>query len=170
MALTKSNLEVTSQCTYLNVKSKKTQTHTSVKLPQYALDIINKYQNLDKYRLLPYFNKVLLNKRLKELMELAGFTEPISKTRNKRGIAHVVYKNKKLKTQYRFCDLVTTHTMRRTAITTMLSLGMKEQMVRKISGHAPGSKEFYRYVSFAQTYLDNEIDLVHKKLSVAPDS
>jgi hypothetical protein len=37
-------------------------------------------------------------------------------------------------------------------------------VVRKISGHAVGSKAFYRYVNFAQGYLDEEIDKVHEKL------
>jgi len=55
--------------------------------------------------------------------------------------------------------------MRRTAITTMLSLGMNEQAVRKISGHAPGSKEFYRYVSYAQTLMDSETKSVHEKMA-----
>ena len=96
-------------------------------------------------------------------MEIAGFTEPAFKIRQKRGIPTPLHKKNKEKL-YRFCDLGTTHTMRRTAITTMLSSGMNEQVVRKISGHAAGSKEFYRYVSFAQTFMDNEIDLVHKKL------
>ena len=54
--------------------------------------------------------------------------------------------------------------MRRAAITTMLSLGMPEQAVRKISGHAPGSKEFYRYVLFAQTYQDEETEKMFAKL------
>lgn len=35
--------------------------------------------------------------------------------------------------------------MRRSAITVMLGLGVPEQVVRKISGHAPGSKEFFKY-------------------------
>jgi intergrase/recombinase len=54
--------------------------------------------------------------------------------------------------------------MRRTAVTTMLILGMPENVVRKISGHAVGSKAFYRYVNFAQGYMDEEIDKVHEKL------
>jgi hypothetical protein len=54
--------------------------------------------------------------------------------------------------------------MRRTGITTMLCLGMNEQLVRKISGHSANSKEFYKYVSYAQSYLDNEINIVHEKL------
>ena len=46
----------------------------------------------------------------------------------------------------------------------MLCLGMNEQIVRKISGHAPNSKEFYKYVSYSQNYLDKEIDEVYRKL------
>ncbi|MBK6380987.1 MAG: hypothetical protein IPF72_15415 [Chitinophagaceae bacterium] len=53
--------------------------------------------------------------------------------------------------------------MRRTAIT-MLMLGMKEHVVRKISGHADNSKSFYRYVNLVQSYLDNEVDEVFGKL------
>jgi intergrase/recombinase len=46
----------------------------------------------------------------------------------------------------------------------MLSLGMPEQVVRKISGHAPGSNEFYRYVLWAQTYQDQETEKMFEKL------
>jgi hypothetical protein len=54
----------------------------------------------------------------------------------------------------------------------MLCLGIPEQFVRKIIGHAPGSKEFYRYVLWAQTYLDSESEkvfetLLQKELKVA---
>ncbi|MBS1510365.1 MAG: hypothetical protein JST86_05955 [Bacteroidetes bacterium] len=68
------------------------------------------------------------------------------------------------KQQYRFCDLVTTHTMCRTAITTMLSLGVPEQVVRKISGHSPMSKEFFRYVAIAQACQDQEVSRMFDKL------
>jgi hypothetical protein len=46
------------------------------------------------------------------------------------------------------------HIMRRTAITTMLMLGMPEYLVRKISGHSANSKAFYRYVNFGQSYIE----------------
>lgn len=46
----------------------------------------------------------------------------------------------------------------------MLCLGMPEAVVRRISGHVPGSKEFYRYVLLAQTYLDSESDKVFARL------
>lgn len=56
--------------------------------------------------------------------------------------------------------------MRKTAITTMLCLGMSETLVRNISGHAQGSKEFYRYVAISQAYHDNEIEKMHAKLKI----
>ena len=60
--------------------------------------------------------------------------------------------------------MVSSHIMRKTAITTMLMLGMPENFVKKISGHAPNSKAFHRYVNFVQSYMDKEIDKVHEKL------
>jgi intergrase/recombinase len=55
--------------------------------------------------------------------------------------------------------------MRRTAITTMLMLGMKKHVVKQISGHSNDSKSFYRYVNLVQSYMDNEMDAVFNKLA-----
>jgi hypothetical protein len=38
-------------------------------------------------------------------------------------------------------------------------------VVRKISGHAANSKEFFRYVEFAQSYVDEHTDMVFEKIS-----
>lgn len=165
MALTKANLEVINNRMYVKIQSKKTQTFTRVKLSEYAVQIIHKYSKSYTHKLLPTFNKAFMNKKLKLLMEFYGFTEPHDKNRQRRGISEKQYKNEAQKTAYRFCDLVTTHTMRRTAITNLLSEGLNEQVVRQISGHAANSREFFRYVSFAQTYIDTEIDKVHERLS-----
>jgi intergrase/recombinase len=54
--------------------------------------------------------------------------------------------------------------MRRTAITTLLILGVPENIVRKVSGHAPGSKEFYKYVGLAQEYMNQEISKAYRRL------
>jgi integrase len=162
--LRKSNIRVINAQYYLSVRSIKTDVDTLVKLPAYAVEIINRYSKLKKH-LLPAFNKVNLNKYIKQLLEQAGFTHPVLVTRGRRGKR---YELKKLlgdsKQALRFCDVATTHTMRRTAITTMLSLGVPEPVVRKISGHAPGSKEFYRYVSWAQAYQDKETEKMFDKL------
>ena len=165
MALTKSNVEITNKRMYIKIQSKKTQTYTIVKLPDFAIKIANKYNKLYTSKLLPQYRQATFNIKIKQIMEHYGFTELIDRSRQKRGITEPVYKDKKTKTSFRFCDAVTSHTMRRSAITTLLSLGMNEQMVRKISGHAANSKDFSRYVSFAQAYIDTEIDNVYKKLS-----
>jgi len=165
IALNKTNLEVINERVYIKVQSKKTQTFTRVKIPEYAIQIIKKYEKLYRHKLLPEFNNAFFNKKIKNIMQHYGFTEPIGRTRLRRGIPITIYKDKKSKSTFRFCDSVTTHTMRRSGITTLLSLGMKEQMVRQISGHSANSKDFFRYVSFAQTYIDKEIDDVYEKFN-----
>jgi site-specific recombinase XerD len=163
LLLKKTNIRIINQQHYLAVRSVKTATDTLIKLPGYAVAILAKYKKTKK--LLPPFNKTNLNKYIKQLLEQAGFTHPVQKLREKRGKGMEL---KKLpyapSTQTRFCDVASTHSMRRTAITTMLSLGMPEQVVRKISGHAPGSKEFYRYVLWAQTYQDEETQKMFDRL------
>jgi integrase len=163
LRLQKSNVRIIGGTHYLAVRSKKTSTDTLVKLPDYAVDIINKYGSLKKW-LLPRFNIVNLNKYIKLLLEQAEFTHPVYKTRERRGKLIEMKVANKNATVVRFCDVATTHTMRRTAITTMLSLGVPEQIVRKISGHAANSKEFYRYVLWAQTYQDKETEKMFEKL------
>lgn len=156
MKLKPSNLEYINNSLYLRVLAAKTNAETIIKLPDYATDILNRYKKTG--RLLPQISNSQLNKNIKLLCEKAGWTAVIGKKRSQSGISKTILKNGK---PYRFCDLVTTHTMRRTAITNLLLLGMPELMVRQISGHAPGSKAFYRYVTFAQQYMDKEIDNVN---------
>jgi integrase len=195
IALKQSNLRKVNNVWYLFTRSKKTSTDSQIQLPDYAVQILQKYSKQKGGFLLPRFNNVNLNKYVKQLAELAGFVEPVTKKREKQGVVKTlshqceamqlkqaqkkqalqnglneniltVVKTKivTLKKEMRFCDLVTTHTMRRTAITTMLSLGMQEHLVRKISGHGPMSKEFFRYVALAQVYQDTETATMFDKL------
>lgn len=161
-SLQKANIRETQGAKYLVVRSKKTATDTLVKLPEYASVILNKYAKKKGKKLLPAFNKTNLNHYIKLLLEQAGFTAPVYKTRTRRGMPVAI--TSEMKEPQRFCDLATTHTMRRTAITTMLSLGVSEQIVRQISGHAPGSKEFYRYVQWSQVYQDRETEKMFGRL------
>lgn len=160
MVLTKRNIERVYETEYLKVRSQKTATDTRIKLPEYASSILKKYKGLKT--LLPALSKAQMNMNIKKVCELAGWTNEVGKQRSKRGVIKKITDKGKV---YRFCDLVTTHTMRRTAITTLLSLGVPETMVRKISGHAAGSKEFYKYVHYAQQFLDQETDRAFDKLS-----
>ncbi len=166
MKLTKRNLEKSGKNIYLKTRSIKTAVDTKVKLPDYAVTIINKYKHSNY--LLPQICNNRLNLTVKELCLKAGWTDEIGKEREKKGIPKPVQLTNSVggkRNLHRFCDLVTTHTMRRTAITTMLSLGMPEIMVRNISGHSSNSKEFYKYVHYAQQFIDQEIDKVHAAIN-----
>lgn len=160
----KTSLEVGESHTYLRTISKKTGTFTKIALPQYAVDIIarNKSRNTRIFRPIGSSN---LNKYIKEIAELAGWTEVYPKIRRKRGKPITIYREGKSGKHYRFCDLISTHTMRRTAITTMLNLGVDEGNVRKVSGHSPGSIEFYKYVKYSQKQVDSQLEMMHRKLS-----
>ncbi len=160
--LTNKNFEFQNNEWYLKVKSKKTKSYSAIKLPVYAVDIVNKYKS--KASKTPVFTPITLfnfNKTLKQIGEKAGFTAPVELSRERMGKTHV-----KTKIAERFCDKMSSHMMRRTAITTMLILGMPEHLVRNISGHSANSSSFYRYVHFAQSYLDKEIEKVYDKLEV----
>lgn len=161
--LKKANLELLNGQYYLKVQSKKTKVYTRVKLPSYVVEILGKYGKRTN-SLLPYYNVGRLNFYLKELAEKAEWTNEVIKTRQKRGIALVIYNNHKKQSHYRFCDHMSSHIMRRTAITTLLSLQMPEHLVKKISGHAPDSREFHKYVAVSQQYLDSETDKIYEKI------
>jgi integrase len=158
--LTNKNFEVQNGVSYVKIKSKKTKVYSYIKLPQYAEQIYNKHKSPKVNS--PVFGKMSLfifNRSLKLLGEKAGFTNPVQMTRERLGQT----KNLKSK-QIRFCDKMSSHMMRRTAITTLLILGMPEHLVRKVSGHSSSSQAFNRYVHYAQTYVDKEIDKIHHKL------
>ena len=164
LELKKSNIERTENATYIRSISKKTGTFTKIKLPQYAVEILNRNKTRGNKVFKPIGSNNL-NKYIKAIAEKAGWTQDYPKVRRIRGVPTVQYKAGTTRTNYRFCDLLSTHTMRRTAITTMLNLGVEEGNVRKISGHAPGSVEFYKYVKYSQEKVDTDLDLMHEKLS-----
>ncbi|MDP2692924.1 MAG: tyrosine-type recombinase/integrase [bacterium] len=162
--LTNKNFEIQEDVYYLKTRSKKTKTYTSVKLPDYAIEIYQRYKPLSTNQ--NVFGKSSLfyfNKSLKSLGEKAGFVDPIDLSRERLGLAKpIIEKNNKK--EIRFCDRMSSHMMRRTAVTTMLILGMPEHLVRKISGHSSNSNSFNRYVHYAQVYMDKEIDKIHMQL------
>ncbi|MFL5763615.1 MAG: tyrosine-type recombinase/integrase [Bacteroidia bacterium] len=163
--LTMDNIEVINSRHYLRVSAQKTGVFTRVLLPDYAVRII-KRQKMKQKTIFGRISNGRYNLNLKELMERTGWTEARPMMRTKRGIPTPVYKNRKTREQYRFCDLVTSHTMRKTGITTMLCLGMSENAVRKISGHAANSKEFFRYVQLSQFFMDTEAEKVFEQLKM----
>ncbi len=160
VGLTMKNIRASGENWYLAVKSRKTGSDSLVKLPEYARLIARRYHR--KYqKLLPPFNKSNLNKYLKQLGELAGFSQVLGKERGRQGKSKHLLLGAR---EYRFCDLMTSHTMRRTAVTTLLSLGVPEPVVRRVTGHGVNSKEFYRYVMFAQQFIDQSTEQAFERL------
>ena len=159
MRIKKQNIAIIEGQWYLNMRSQKTATDTMVKLPPAAIHIFQKYQKNKP----AYFKPISLNqfnRNLKQLAFLAGWTAPVEQTRTRMGLP--VKQSNNITT--RFCDCLSSHTMRRTSITSMLSTGMPEHVVKKISGHTNDSKAFYRYVNLAQRLVDKEIDKLHSFL------
>jgi integrase len=164
LQLSRKNLVIINGKYYVQVKSQKTATKTSIKLPSYCVEIILKYQS-ESEMLLPEMTAQFFNRKLKDLAVLFPDNYEYIKMRERRGKQVVIYKDPVNKTHYKLSDHITSHTMRRTAISIMLNLGMPEHIVRKISGHAPNSREFYRYVQVSQNAIDLESDKVFKKIS-----
>lgn len=162
MQLKKNNIQFTADGVNVVLHTQKTGTEIRVPLPGYAIDIINKYWKKTGRFVLPRLSGTNLNLQVKTLIKKAGWDYLLPKIRRRQGVPFEI----KTKTgdPFRFYDHITVHTMRRTAITTLLLMGVEETSVRRISGHAPGSKEFYRYVVVVQDYLDAKIKEAHQKL------
>ena len=133
-----------------------------IPLPDYALQIIERNKRKAGKFILPRLSVTNFDIQVKKLIKKAGWSHTLIKTINRQGkVMEIKNANG---TSWQFPQHITAHTMRRTAITTLLIMGVPELIVRKISGHAPGSKESYRYVSIAQEYLNNEVQTAYKKL------
>jgi integrase len=162
MRLTKDNLIKTASSNYLLIHTKKTGTEVKLPLPHFILSIIDKYKRKAGKYLLPRLSGTNLNLQVKKIAEKALWTYSLPKIRFRfQRPAEIRSKNGSC---LRFCDQVTAHTMRRTAITTLLSMGVPELVVRRISGHTAHSKEFYRYVVIAQDYLNSHVLTAYENL------
>ncbi len=152
---------------YLLVNTSKTGARVRIPLPAYVSDIFRKYRRANHGRLLPSLSNNECNRQMKQIGRLAGWCEELPRYRSVKGRPAEV-KNAAGKTM-RFYEHLSAHTMRRTAITTLLLMGVEEAVVRTISGHAPGSREFYRYVAFVQGYLDKQVVNAYRLLTEKPD-
>jgi len=166
MALRPNHLEKTTGCTYLITTTSKTGTTVRIPLPLYAELIIKKYYRKTNKMLLPQLSNSQFNKQMKCLGKIAGWTEEVPKHRSIKG-RKTELKSKAGKT-WKFYEHLSAHTMRRTAITTLLLIGVDEAVVRTLSGHTPASREFYRYVAFVQGYLDKQVKKAHQLLMENP--
>lgn len=159
MLLTPMNIELVNGNWYLKTITKKTQSIQSIKLPEYSVAILQKYLSPKNRYLFPRISLFNFNAQLKRIGETMGLVHLIFKHRSKRGIINLKRPN-----LVRFCDTMSSHLMRRTGITNMLTLGMPENLVKYVSGHTGDSKSFHRYVAYSQTYITNELDKIYEQM------
>jgi site-specific recombinase XerD len=130
--LTNKNFEEIEGILYLKVKSQKTKTYSLMRLSEHAAFVYKKYSDTSAktacFNFISLFN---FNKNLKKIGELAGWDNEVVKCREILGKEKTLFRNGD-DSEYRFFDLMSSHMMRRTAITTMLILGMPENLVRNV--------------------------------------
>jgi integrase len=166
MNLEKTNVICIESKTFLSVFTQKTGAEVRIPLPEYAVEIIQRYKRKAGRHLLPRLSVSNLNIQIKKLIKQAGWDNPLPKNISLHG--RMIELKTDAGSSWPFYKHITAHTMRRTAITTLLILGVPENIVRKISGHAPGSKEFYKYVGLAQDYVNQEVSKAYQKLIELP--
>lgn len=148
---------------YLTITSQKTGISSSILLPDFCVEIVESYiGRKKKSRLFRYEYVSTFNDLLKRIGEKAGFDEPVKNVYRQRGIARPRHKKS---TTRPFYECMSSHMMRRSAITTMLYYDIPEHMVKQMSGHDANSKSFHRYVKIAQGFKDRKIQNMHKQLS-----
>lgn len=165
--LKKTNLFSVNKQYFLQVHTQKTGTQLNIPLPGYAITIIERLKQKKGVYLFKRISNTNFNLHLKNIIKQAGYTSILPKMRYSRG--RLIEIKTKTGNSFRFYNHISSHTMRRTAITNLLILGVPEMVVRKISGHAAGSKEFYRYISLAQDYTNQHITHAYEKL-LKPDN
>lgn len=130
----------------LNIKKTKTIDH-EIPLNKFAKELLHKYKNTI-YEPLPIISGQKFNEYIKECCKEAEINTPTTVSRfsgNKR-VDKTVPKH----------ELITSHTARKTFVTNSLIFGMKEMVVRNITGHKKEST-FKRYVKIAEDFKQKEM-------------
>lgn len=124
------------------------QVNSKIPLTKQAKSIIEKYSDTIHYPL-PKISNQKFNTYIKECCEEAGIDTPTPIVRFSGG--------KRLETIHPKHELITSHTARKTFVTNSLILGMKEMVVRNITGHKK-EESFRKYVKIAEDVKAKEMD------------
>lgn len=115
----------------LYIRQKKTDNPIVLPVHTRVQAIINKYNGA------PKLSQVKFNEKIKEVCRMAGITEKIGIRENGK----YIYKDK--------CDLVSSHTARRSAATNMALMGTPLRDIMQITGHKT-EKQLLRYIIITQ--------------------
>ena len=127
----------------IDLKQQKTGNHVVIPIRPELQAILDKYENR-----LPKAYEQKVNKFIKEVAREAGITEKIEVpyVENGEKKTHLVDK----------CDLVKTHTARRSGATNMYLAGIPTIAIMKITGHKT-EKEFMKYIKITEEQTAMEL-------------
>ena len=128
----------------INVTTQKTNDSLTIELNNYSRAILDKYKDTDFPHglALPVISNQKMNDYIKDLGELCGINEPVTKTTYRGG-------EKVTETAPKF-SLLGTHAGRRTFICYALASGVPPQIVMKWTGHSD-YKAMKPYIDIAQS-------------------
>ena len=140
---------------YIKFTVVKTRTADhSVALNHFAKTIVSKYQDTI-YAPIPTISSQKFNEYIKECCEIVGIDTPTTITR--------YIGQKRVDSTYKKYELITSHTARKTFVTTSLYLGMSETSVKQNTGHKD-DRSFRRYVNVSDVYKKQEMDKAWDKI------
>lgn len=129
------------------VKKSKTVQH-QVFLTELAKRLIAKYEGTIYYPI-PRISSQKLNEAIQKCCEEIGLTEEVQLTR--------YCGSKRFDETFRKCDIITSHTGRKTFITNSLFLDIPERIV-KAQTNSKDEKSFRRYVKISEQHHKRELD------------
>lgn len=142
---------------YIYVTTQKTNDRLPIDLNEYSRAILDRYKDckFPHDLALPVISNQKMNDYIKELGELCGFNEPITRVSFRAG-------DKVTEIQPKY-ELLGTHAARRTFICTMLSMGVSPQIVMKWTGHSD-YKAMKPYIDIAETAKAEAMNMFSKGL------
>ncbi|MDE5688646.1 MAG: site-specific integrase [Paramuribaculum sp.] len=138
----------------MTITTVKTADTITIELNKYAKSILERYADRDfGGRALPPMTNQRMNIYLKDLCELCGFNQPITRTfyRGSERIDETLPK----------FELIGTHTGRRTFICNALSLGIPAEVVMKWTGHSD-YKSMKPYIDIANSTKAKAMELFNR--------
>lgn len=130
------------------------EVNNKIPLNKYALEILAKYKETI-HEPLPRISIQKFNTYLKECVQEAEIDSPMAVVRQSGG--------KREESIVPKWQLITSHTARKTFVTNSLILGMKEMVVRNITGHKK-EENFKKYVKIAEEFKQQEMENTWDKI------
>lgn len=139
------------------ITTQKTNDRIQIELNQYSKAILRKYSGDGStgLRALPRISNRRMNQCVKDLCELCGFNEPISKVFFRAG-------NRVEETHPKW-EMMTTHVGRKTFVCLALSSGIPPQVVMKWTGHSD-YKAMKPYIDIAEKTKSDAMDQFSRSL------